>query len=176
MEHDLNILMIFGIQEKIIILSHTMYCCLLLQIYLCYLWLLLCCRDTYAFAVIWDISPSPDCVLSLSHITHSWLSFNELLMQILCSWSASDPNDAVKASVILIARGSVMMHMFSLALCRLPHCVFICVCFRCASCRSGTRRRCTPWSTWTSSSASSVTRSGTSLESLRSFRRLNMCF
>ncbi len=23
-----------------------MYCCLLLQIYLCYLWLLLCCRDT----------------------------------------------------------------------------------------------------------------------------------
>ncbi len=24
-----------------------MYCCLLLQIYLCYLWLLLCCRDTY---------------------------------------------------------------------------------------------------------------------------------
>ncbi len=37
MEHDLNILMIFGIKEKCIILSHTMYCCLLLQIYLCYL-------------------------------------------------------------------------------------------------------------------------------------------
>ncbi len=47
MEHDLNILMIFGIKEKWIILTHTMYCCLLLQIYLCYLWLLLCCRDTY---------------------------------------------------------------------------------------------------------------------------------
>ncbi len=31
MEHDLNILMIFGIKEKCIILSHTMYCCLLLQ-------------------------------------------------------------------------------------------------------------------------------------------------
>ncbi len=37
MEHDFNILMIFGIKEKWIILTHTMYCCLLLQIYLCYL-------------------------------------------------------------------------------------------------------------------------------------------
>ncbi len=32
MEHDLNILMIFGVKEKCIILTHTMYCCLLLQI------------------------------------------------------------------------------------------------------------------------------------------------
>ncbi len=30
-----------------------MYCCLLLQIYLCYLWLLLCCRDTYEFVMFY---------------------------------------------------------------------------------------------------------------------------
>ncbi len=51
--YDLNILMIFGIREKFIILTHTMYCWLLK--YSCAAYDCFCAPVTYIFALVFII-------------------------------------------------------------------------------------------------------------------------
>ncbi len=99
MEHDLNVLMIFGIKEKLIILSHTMYCCLLLQIYLCYLWLLLCSRVTYIDRLIMTMTGKlqkhSKTIIQLIKLSpdqmHDWLLWCLWCFVLFRTWQSRSP-------------------------------------------------------------------------------------
>ncbi len=95
MEHDLNIIKNFGIKEKFIILSHTMYCCLLLQIYLCCLWLRLCSHMFRRTIYDWY-----SILLQVLNMDHKWpklasferwskylWNIDSVVLQF-CAWSA----------------------------------------------------------------------------------------
>ncbi len=99
-----------------------MYCCLLLQIYLCCLWLLLCSRDTY----LWRLKQC-----SLMHWINSWVYCKNVFESVLTHLlkrdealcrvqTACDRLVPPELCVLLVSAG-VSLHLFSdLCVTRLP--------------------------------------------------------
>ncbi len=124
MEHDLNILMIFGIKEKLI-LTHIMYFWLLLQIFPSDLWLLLCSRVTYVENICeQSVNTDTKAILVYSRPDWSWNTFNVRLRRwvivvkptwpvfalVLRLWSSSASHSVVLNMHIVrspVVRGSI---------------------------------------------------------------------